>query len=237
MSAATVTDGRIESPSGPIPEPGRPTTSSSGCTAPGLNRADLLQRAGDYPAPPGSPPDIPGLEFAGEVEAVGSDGTGVGVGDRVFGIVGGGAQAEYVARARRRSARRFPTASISSRWAASPRRSSPRTTRWSRTRTLAAGEWVLVHAVGSRRRHRRAATRAARSARASSGPPARPTSSIGAARSASTRGIVPPLERRRHARRRRARVRRSSRRPTAAPTSRSTSSAAATSRPTSRPPR
>lgn len=63
----------------------------------GLNRADLMQARGHYPAPPGAPKDIPGLEFAGEVEALGPDAIGtLKVGDRVFGIVGGGGQAEYV---------------------------------------------------------------------------------------------------------------------------------------------
>ena len=61
-----------------------------------LNRADLSQREGHYPAPPGSPPDIPGLEFAGEVEALGEDAHGWREGDRVFGIVGGGGNAEYL---------------------------------------------------------------------------------------------------------------------------------------------
>src|SRR5262249_46441167 len=63
----------------------------------GLNRADLMQTRGLYPAPPGAPADIPGLEYAGEVDALGPDVTGpLKVGDRVFGIVAGGAQAEYV---------------------------------------------------------------------------------------------------------------------------------------------
>ena len=63
----------------------------------GLNRADLLQCKGVYPAPPGSPADIPGLEYAGEVDALGPDVIGpLKAGDRVFGIVGGGGQAEYV---------------------------------------------------------------------------------------------------------------------------------------------
>ena len=59
-----------------------------------LNRADLLQRKGLYPAPPGSPSQIPGLELAGVVEARGSEATKFNVGDRVMGIVGGGAGAE-----------------------------------------------------------------------------------------------------------------------------------------------
>ena len=63
----------------------------------GLNRADLLQTRGHYPAPPGVPADIPGLEFSGEVDAVGPAVTGKWkAGDRVFGIVAGGAQAEYL---------------------------------------------------------------------------------------------------------------------------------------------
>jgi NADPH:quinone reductase len=56
-----------------------------------LNRADLLQREGHYPAPPGAPADIPGLEFAGEVAALGKTVTSWREGDRVFGVVGGGA--------------------------------------------------------------------------------------------------------------------------------------------------
>ena len=64
--------------------------------ASGVNRADLLQRAGGYAAPPGSPADIPGLEFAGEVDALGSLVRTWKVGQRVMGLAGGGAQAEYI---------------------------------------------------------------------------------------------------------------------------------------------
>jgi NADPH2:quinone reductase len=60
----------------------------------GLNRADLMQRLGFYPAPPGVPPDIPGMEFSGTVTALGDGVVEHAVGDNVFGIVGGGAQAE-----------------------------------------------------------------------------------------------------------------------------------------------
>jgi NADPH:quinone reductase-like Zn-dependent oxidoreductase len=62
----------------------------------GINRADLLQRVGLYPAPPGAPPDIPGLEFAGVIEAVGDEVDELRAGATVFGVVGGGAQAEYL---------------------------------------------------------------------------------------------------------------------------------------------
>lgn len=64
--------------------------------AAGLNRADLSQRMGYYPAPYGSPTDIPGMEFAGEVEALGPLAHQWKPGQRVMGIVGGGAQAEYI---------------------------------------------------------------------------------------------------------------------------------------------
>ncbi len=62
-----------------------------------LNRADLLQRDGRYPPPPGAPRDIAGLEFAGEVAALGAGVRRVAVGDRVFGLSDGGAHAEYLA--------------------------------------------------------------------------------------------------------------------------------------------
>ena len=65
--------------------------------AAGLNRADILQRRGHYPAPPGYPTNIPGMEFAGEVESIGDGVRAWKVGDRVFGVTGGGAQAEFVA--------------------------------------------------------------------------------------------------------------------------------------------
>jgi NADPH2:quinone reductase len=61
-----------------------------------LNRADVLQRMGHYPAPPGVPQNIPGLEFAGEVDDVGPEANLWKRGQRVFGIIAGGAQAEYV---------------------------------------------------------------------------------------------------------------------------------------------
>src|SRR5438876_11913315 len=81
----------VESPSTPMADRVRVRVHAAG-----LNRADILQRLGRYPAPPGYPQDIPGLEFAGEVVEVGDEARAWKVGDRVFGITGGGAQAEFV---------------------------------------------------------------------------------------------------------------------------------------------
>ncbi|MEE8369851.1 MAG: NAD(P)H-quinone oxidoreductase, partial [Dehalococcoidia bacterium] len=61
-----------------------------------LNRADLIQRRGHYPAPAGVRADVPGLEMAGVVVVVGERVAGLGVGDRVFGLLGGGGYAEKV---------------------------------------------------------------------------------------------------------------------------------------------
>jgi NADPH:quinone reductase len=63
----------------------------------GLNPADVVQRAGNYPAPPGSPADIPGLEVAGTIVACGEAVTNWRAGDRVFGLVGGGGLSDMVA--------------------------------------------------------------------------------------------------------------------------------------------
>jgi putative PIG3 family NAD(P)H quinone oxidoreductase len=74
-----------------------------------LNRADLLQRRGAYPAPPGAPADVPGLEYAGEVAALGPGARELREGDRVMGLVGGGGYAEYVT-VHERTAVRVPAA-------------------------------------------------------------------------------------------------------------------------------
>ena len=65
--------------------------------AAGVNRPDVFQREGNYPAPKGAPADIPGLEIAGIVEAVGEDVTQWHIGDKVCALVSGGGYAEYVA--------------------------------------------------------------------------------------------------------------------------------------------
>lgn len=93
MRAATVRDGAVVVAEHPDPSPGVGEVLVR-VRAAGVNNADLLQRMGFYPAPPGSPPDIPGLELAGEVVAVGPEARRFSVGDRVMAVVGGGAQAE-----------------------------------------------------------------------------------------------------------------------------------------------
>jgi NADPH2:quinone reductase len=91
--ALTIQDGELVVEERPDPEPGRGELLVRVGGA-GLNGADILQAKGGYPAPPGSPPDIPGLELAGEVVACGPDADRFEEGDRVMAVVGGGGQAE-----------------------------------------------------------------------------------------------------------------------------------------------
>ena len=93
MRAATIADETLSVTDHPDPEPGRGEVLVR-VRAAGVNGADILQRKGGYPAPPGSPPDIPGLELAGEVAALGDGASRFAEGDRVMAIVGGGGQAE-----------------------------------------------------------------------------------------------------------------------------------------------
>jgi putative PIG3 family NAD(P)H quinone oxidoreductase len=94
MKAATIKDdGVLVVEEHTDPEPGAGEVLVR-VKAAGLNGADMLQRKGGYPAPPGSPADIPGLELAGEVAALGPGATRFSEGDRVMAIVGGGGQAE-----------------------------------------------------------------------------------------------------------------------------------------------
>ena len=93
MRAAVVADGEVRVEERPDPEPGKGEVLVAVRGA-GVNGADMLQRAGRYPAPPGSPEDIPGLELAGEVAATGPGAVRFAEGDRVMAVVGGGGQAE-----------------------------------------------------------------------------------------------------------------------------------------------
>jgi len=93
MRAATIRDGEVVVTEHPDPRPGAGEVLVR-VHAAGINGADIHQRAGHYPAPPGSPPDIPGLELAGAVAARGPGAERFAEGARVMGIVGGGGQAE-----------------------------------------------------------------------------------------------------------------------------------------------
>ncbi|HZQ26856.1 MAG TPA: alcohol dehydrogenase catalytic domain-containing protein, partial [Acidimicrobiales bacterium] len=93
MRAATIVDGTIVVAEHPDPEPGTGEVLVR-VRAAGLNNADLLQVRGMYPAPPGVPADIPGLELAGEVAACGPKVERFQPGDRVMAVVAGGGQAE-----------------------------------------------------------------------------------------------------------------------------------------------
>jgi NADPH2:quinone reductase len=85
MRAAVIVDGRLEIQERPDPVP-RDGEILLRVRASGINGADIMQRAGNYPAPPGAPQDIPGLECAGETER----------GEHVMALLPGGAHAELV---------------------------------------------------------------------------------------------------------------------------------------------
>jgi NADPH2:quinone reductase len=93
MRAITIHDGEIRVQDRPDPTPG-PNEVLVRVHAAGINGADMMQRRGRYPAPPGAPKDIPGLELAGAVMARGPGADRFSEGDRVMGIVSGGGQAE-----------------------------------------------------------------------------------------------------------------------------------------------
>lgn len=94
MRAATIRDQQVLVEEHPDPVPGTGEVLVR-VRAAGINGADMMQRRGLYPAPPGSPADIPGLELAGEVAGLGLGASRFAEGDRVMAIVGGGGQAEF----------------------------------------------------------------------------------------------------------------------------------------------
>ena len=113
-----------------------------------VNRADLLQRMGAYPAPPDAPPDIPGLEIAGEVNAVGPGVERLKVGDRVFGLVGGGGYAEEIV-SHERALARIPDGMSFEDAAAVPEAYCTAHDAIVTQAQIKSGEVLLVHAVGS----------------------------------------------------------------------------------------
>ncbi len=113
----------------------------------GLNRADVLERQGRYPRPPDAPP-IPGLEFSGIVRAVGAKVRSLATGDRVCGLVPGGAHAELVATHADTLAKVPPSVSLRDA-AAIPEAFITAHDALATRGGFALGETVLVHAVGS----------------------------------------------------------------------------------------
>jgi putative PIG3 family NAD(P)H quinone oxidoreductase len=113
-----------------------------------VNRADLLQRMGMYPAPADAPQDIPGLELAGEIDAVGDGVTELVVGQRVFGLAGGGTYAERLV-APARTLVPMPDGLEFAAAAALPEAAITAYDAMVSQAGLSAGETVLISAVGS----------------------------------------------------------------------------------------
>src|SRR5579871_2533467 len=113
-----------------------------------LNRADLLQRQGKYPPPPGFPAEIPGMEFAGEVAEVGSSVRRWKSGQRVFGLIGGGAHAEYVVTYEHLLAETPANLEWTQSAAVPEVFITAHDALWTQA-NLRPGETVLIHAVGS----------------------------------------------------------------------------------------
>ncbi|MBI4543812.1 MAG: NAD(P)H-quinone oxidoreductase [Gemmatimonadetes bacterium] len=130
-----------------LPEPG-PGQVRVRVHAAGLNRADLLQRLGRYPAPPGVPAEVPGLEYAGTVDAAGPDARRWQPGDRVMGLVAGGAYAEAVL-TQEREAVPVPEQLSFEEAAAIPEAFITAQDALFTRLELRPGERLLVHAVGS----------------------------------------------------------------------------------------
>jgi putative PIG3 family NAD(P)H quinone oxidoreductase len=147
MRAVTVDGGELAVVERPLPEPAAHEVLVRVHGA-GLNRGDLAQRAGLYPAPPGVPPDIPGLEFAGVVERAGSAVASLRSGDRVFGLTGGGAQADYVSVPAAQCAP-VPEGLDLVEAGGVPEAFVTVHDAMVTCAALEAGEWLLVHAVGS----------------------------------------------------------------------------------------
>jgi putative PIG3 family NAD(P)H quinone oxidoreductase len=131
----------------PMPEPGVGQIRVR-VRASALNRADVSQRRGNYPAPPGASADIGGMEYAGEVDKLGDSTRLWKSGDRVMGIVGGGAHAEYLC-VHEREAIAVPGSMSWEDAAAIPEAFITAEDALFNRLHLEAGETVLIHAVAS----------------------------------------------------------------------------------------
>ena len=131
----------------PLPEPGRGEVRVRILVA-SLNRADIMQRQGRYPAPHGVPQDIPGLEIMGVVDALGPGVTAWRTGQRVFGLVGGGGYAEFAVTHERLLAP-VPDNLSDTEAGAVPEAFMTAHDALFTQAGLAMGETVLIHAVGS----------------------------------------------------------------------------------------
>lgn len=129
----------------PVPGPGHVRVRVE---AAAVNRADLLQRRGLYPPPPGWPTDVPGLEYAGTVETTGTGVTRWRSGDRVMGLVGGGAYAEAVV-VHEDEALPLPDGLSAVDGAAVPEVFITAHDAVLTQMRLRAAEWILIHGVGS----------------------------------------------------------------------------------------
>ena len=147
---------RIKEPGGPevlsidrigVDDPG-PGQVLVEVAAAGLNRADLLQRRGLYPAPPGVPADVPGLEFAGRVAALGAGVSERAIGEAVMGIAAGGAMATHIV-VHERELIGVPEGISLSHAAAIPEAFLTAYDALFAQAQLSAGETVLVHAIAS----------------------------------------------------------------------------------------
>ena len=131
----------------PTPEPGVGQIRVR-ARASALNRADLMQREGNYPVPPGVTADISGMEYAGDVDALGASATLWKIGDRVMGIVAGGGHAEYLC-LHEREAMPVPKAMSWEDAAAIPEAFLTAYDALFNRLALRIGETLLIHAVGS----------------------------------------------------------------------------------------
>jgi len=131
----------------PKPEPGLGQIRVRVCAS-ALNRADLMQREGNYPVPAGYPADISGMEYVGEVDALGEGAHLWKTGDRVMGVIGGAGHAEYLC-VHEREAIPVPREMSWEDAAAIPEAFLTAYDALFNRLDLRTGETLLIHAIGS----------------------------------------------------------------------------------------